>query len=368
MHPNLRQVEKALLDSGHTCMFVVSHIGPSEIDDSARRLVVKPHAVSAGAINLLMEKIRPDVLIQRNFDAQFVDFWRIAGAKGITRLRYSQDPQHVPFQEFFVRPLRVVRLSADFLRFQVILGRHWVVTPVKHWGATPGRRVLKRVQYLPFPAGAPKPLARQSPQIPTVICVAKHGQQRKRVNWLLRALAKADHDFRIFLVGSGPPSNHQTMQKHHAAIKRRVKKLGERANLVRFYYNLGEEEINALYSSSDLFVLPSKREPMAISPLEAMSHGLPVLVASDGGAAAYVREVGESQVFRARSFRHFRSQLNALLTDEDLRERLSCGALRAVKTTHAPTAFVEGLKYGIQQAAGLQSRPQKPGKGVLPLG
>jgi glycosyltransferase involved in cell wall biosynthesis len=101
--------------------------------------------------------------------------------------------------------------------------------------------------------------------------------------------------------------------------------------------------MEALYSTSDIFALPSKRELMAISPLEAMSHGLPVLASSDGGAASYIYPVGSEQIFRTRSYRDFRKKLFRLLEDEYLRKKLSERARTYLEHTHSPAGFVDRL-------------------------
>jgi len=63
--------------------------------------------------------------------------------------------------------------------------------------------------------------------------------------------------------------------------------------VVIFHGRVGDEELKALYSSTDLFVLPSGGEGFGIVFLEAMAYGKPVIGA---GAAAppYVVRPGES--------------------------------------------------------------------------
>jgi len=347
MHPNLHQVEKALIDSGRECVFVVSEIGPSEPADKPERIRMNPKTSTHAEIQEFMEKLKPEVLIQRNFSHQFTSFWQIARASQIPRFRYSQDPQQIPFRDLFVRPLRVVRLSRDIIRFRLILGPHKVVTPVMYWGL-PGSHDFKNVCYLPFPAPQADLVEKRSTEVLTVLCVAKHGQRRKRVHWLLKALSRSDTVFRLQFVGARPGETEFFRQKWHRFILRSARELGERANLVSFHYDLTQEETSTLYGSADLFVLPSNREMMAISPLEAMSHGLPVLVASDGGAVGYVRPVGEEQIFKARSFRSFRSSLSRLLAEEGLRLRLAEAASLSITTTHSPQSFLVKVERALR--------------------
>lgn len=45
------------------------------------------------------------------------------------------------------------------------------------------------------------------------------------------------------------------------------------------------EELRQLYASADLYVLPSVSEPFGITPLEALSHGTPVLISKQSGVS-----------------------------------------------------------------------------------
>lgn len=48
------------------------------------------------------------------------------------------------------------------------------------------------------------------------------------------------------------------------------------------------EELNQIYQSADLYVLPSVSEPFGITPLEALSNGTPVLVSKQSGVAEVI--------------------------------------------------------------------------------
>ena len=119
--------------------------------------------------------------------------------------------------------------------------------------------------------------------------------------------------------------------------------MGTRSSLVRFHNDLDEKELLDLYKECDLFVLPSKREMMSISPLEAMAAGLPVLIGSDGGAVSYVRPGGVEQIFRTNSFRSFQTSLNRLVSDSQLRAQLQIANEAHIRQNHDPKKFVSTL-------------------------
>ena len=342
MHPNLTEVHLALISYGHRCVFVVAGVGPSEPDFFEDRILVHPNVISDAVVNEILDYHQPDLIVQRNIDGPYVLFWKIAHERGIRKVLYTQDPHQVPLFDAFVRPLRVIRLFRDFVIQRIKLGPHKRITPVQYWGRE-GKSVFSNSEYVPFPAVI-KTLGKGPVSDPLkVLTVAKHGQRRKRVRWLLKALKEASAPFTLIVVGASPSPSDSRKQRNHSQFLRVIHRLGERAENVLVHENLDREEMDELYKASDLFALPSRRELMAISPLEAMSHGLPVLASSDGGAASYIYPIGTDQIFRARSYRDFRKKLFRLLEDDGLRKKLSAQAVKQLELTHSAKTFVNNL-------------------------
>jgi glycogen synthase len=61
----------------------------------------------------------------------------------------------------------------------------------------------------------------------------------------------------------------------------------EVADRVRFLGWVADDEVDRIYASADVFVLPSRYESFGLAPLEAMARGLPVVTTRIGG----IREV-----------------------------------------------------------------------------
>lgn len=57
-----------------------------------------------------------------------------------------------------------------------------------------------------------------------------------------------------------------------------------------FHYTgfLNREQTKRIYSMSDLYIMPSVSEPFGISPLEAMMHGVPVIVSRQSGVSEVI--------------------------------------------------------------------------------
>ena len=344
MHPNLREVERALSESGSRCTFVVSNVGPSEPSRWTGRVVVDPRTLTEESAHDLLSKYEPDVVVQRNFRQGFINIWSAALVRGIRTFVYNQDPHEIPIGDFFVRPMRVIRSARDIFHDRLRLGTHTRLTPVLFWGRG-GSPSFRNSRHLPLPMRDRYLAKGKVAKIPTVVLVAKHGQRRKRQAWLIRALSEAENPFRLDMIGSTPEPSDRRSVKNYANLRKQALALGDRASLITFYENLEEGAVHRKYRAADIFVLPAKREMMAISPLEAMSHGLPVLVSADGGAASYVRQTGSEQVFRSRSYRDFRRRLNRLIGDVTLRERLSRAVINSIRTTHSPRSFIESLGF-----------------------
>ena len=342
MHPNLREVYRALISYGHQCVFVVSGVGPSEPDFFEDRILVHPNVLSDTAVNEILDHHQPDLVVQRNIYGPYVLFWKIARERGIPQVLYTQDPHQLPLFDAFVRPLRVIRLFRDLVSQRIKLGPHKRITPVQYWGRE-GKFFFYNSEYFPIPTVIKTSKKRAVSGPFKVLTVAKHGQRRKRVRWLIKALKDASSPFTLIVVGASPSPSDKGKQRNHSQFLRVIRRLGERAENVIVHENLDREEMEALYKASDIFALPSKRELMAISPLEAMSHGLPVLASSDGGAASYIYPIGSVQIFRARSYRDFRKKLFQLLEDEELRKKLSAQAVKRLELTHSAKAFVDYL-------------------------
>lgn len=346
MHPNLREVKTAIESAGGKLICIVASSGPSEVSDPANRILLTPTSVQESGVNNILDIHNPDVLIQRNFDQGFIQFWRIARQRGITCFRYSQDPAQVPYIDVWVRPLRVARFVFHSIYFRAVLGRHKRLTPVAYWGR-PTRLMAPNSIYVPLPMRARTQKDSGLRSVLTVVCVAKHGQRRKRVNWVIKVLRNSRIPFRLILVGAKPDASNKKYCAEHRRTLIRLEELKHRSNLATVEYDLTEEQLFSLYQRCDVFVLPAKRELMAISPLEAMSVGLPVLIGSDGGAVSYVRPVGKATVFRVRSFKSFESALNRMLASERLRRELSDSAGSVVARNHHPKKFLEALMRAV---------------------
>ncbi len=59
----------------------------------------------------------------------------------------------------------------------------------------------------------------------------------------------------------------------------------------RFHFTgfLQGEEVDKMFRLSDVFVMPSVSEPFGLVPLEAMRHGVPVIISKQSGVAEVIQ-------------------------------------------------------------------------------
>jgi glycosyltransferase involved in cell wall biosynthesis len=89
--------------------------------------------------------------------------------------------------------------------------------------------------------------------------------------------------------------------------------------------------LSEAYASADVFAFPSTTETFGNSLLEAMSSGLPSLVAAAGGVLEFVEHGENAWLVAPESASAIAEGLSRLLADAALRRRVSQGALRAAR-------------------------------------
>jgi len=133
--------------------------------------------------------------------------------------------------------------------------------------------------FVAYNSVSPKPETnRQLPITNTqpVILFVGRLQSRKRVDSLLRACAEMGSNPRLIIVGDGP---------ERAALELLAKNIYPSAEFIGAKHGA---ELNPYFAQADLFVLPGTG---GLAVQEAMSHGLPVIVAKgDGTQDDLVRE------------------------------------------------------------------------------
>jgi glycosyltransferase involved in cell wall biosynthesis len=152
--------------------------------------------------------------------------------------------------------------------------------------------------------------------------------REKGIEVLLDAWPRVSGDATLVLIGDGPLAT-------HIGDVQRVRLLGPTLR----------HELPVAYAASALAVLPSIptprfREPWGLVCNEAMEQGRPVVASDSVGAVAggLVRDGVSGVVVRSGDPAALARALDALLRDDELRQRLGAGARAAV----APYTYEAG--------------------------
>ncbi|MCS6855380.1 MAG: glycosyltransferase [Elioraea sp.] len=136
--------------------------------------------------------------------------------------------------------------------------------------------------------------------------------RRKGTDWLIEALARLP-DPRLVLVVVGPALE----EDFSAEVRRRIAELGleGRVRFVGF-----RDDPTPYYRAADVFVFASTAEGFPNVLVEAMAHGLPIVMRFLPGLADFLVRPDESG-FLAASVEDFAAALSRLAADPELRRR-----------------------------------------------
>ncbi len=193
------------------------------------------------------------------------------------------------------------------------LRRHAVTTPATVIPTGVGRRGFVDRSEVRQAMGVP-------PEQKIMLFVGRLAQE-KNLPMLFEMAAMAfsrDPQLRLWLVGDGP------FRSDCVEIVRRLG-IGDRVKFVGF---VPHTEVDRYYAASDLFVFSSVTETQGLVLQEAMSHGLPCVAISGGGASLSIEEGVNGCVVR-NEVEAFASTVLSVLGDDDLYARLSEGATRS---------------------------------------
>jgi glycosyltransferase involved in cell wall biosynthesis len=150
----------------------------------------------------------------------------------------------------------------------------------------------------------------------------------KGIDWLLDVwtlVRERDPRARLLIVGDGPERPALTARAHALGIAGSVTFTGR------------QEDVYQFLAASDVFVLPSRMEGMSNALLEAMSQGVPVVVADDqlGGNRAVVTPGKDGMVVPFGDTEGFARTVQSLLTDRELREEMGRRAAQKVEDAYS---------------------------------
>ena len=140
----------------------------------------------------------------------------------------------------------------------------------------------------------------------------------KRVDLIIKAISIVPQG-KLIIIGNGAEKRR---------LKRLVKSLGAQGR-VRFLSNLSTAKLNEMYRSVTCIVYTPQREPFGIVPLEAASHGLPVVITQDGGYTE-VLDASSAHIVAPEPGR-IAEALEALFSDHEAAKRMGAAGRSQVE-------------------------------------
>jgi glycogen(starch) synthase len=152
--------------------------------------------------------------------------------------------------------------------------------------------------------------------------------ETKGVQKLVDAFAQVDVDAHLRIVGEGP---------QRAELEQQVRELGI-GNQVTFAGRVPNDELPAVYARSSVFALPSSREGLPRTLLEALACGTPVVTSDLPQLESLVDGVG--MTIPEGDVNGLAEALEEVLSDAELRARLSEAGRRKIVQEYSWTETV----------------------------
>ncbi len=179
----------------------------------------------------------------------------------------------------------------------------------------------ERAHYLPnFVNAEQAPPAPRKPNytpdtVPLIFALGRL-HENKGFDVLLKAVARLS-DCYLWIAGDGPLRQALEDQAQALGIKPRVRFLGWR------------EDVAALYAAADLFVCPSRHEPLGNVVIEAWAHDRPVIATASQGPATLIRDGDNGLLTPVDDVIALADAIKRTLRDKDLRGRLAAAGRAA---------------------------------------
>ncbi len=158
--------------------------------------------------------------------------------------------------------------------------------------------------------------------------------EKNAVGDVIEAMKFLPENVKFRILGVGP------LEKE---LKSQTKKLGLETR-VQFLGFISQEDLPRHLNEADIFIRPSLSEGQGISFIEAMAAGLPVIATPVGGIPDFLKE-GETGLFvEPKSPRLIAFQVNKLISDRVLRDKIVINARRMVLEKYDWDLIVEDMK------------------------
>ncbi|ORB72136.1 glycosyltransferase family 4 protein [Mycobacterium scrofulaceum] len=215
-------------------------------------------------------------------------------------------PEEFPFVKQTIAAKRAAVARADHI---ICISENTRQDLVRLYGTDPART---SVVYLGHSLTAePNAVQVRSGGNPTTLLYVGHRTGYKNFKTLLQAYGSSPllREFELIAFGGFPPLPEEQEEMRRLGITDRV-----------HFESGSDSQLAARYRAAAVFVYPSKYEGFGIPPLEAMSHGCPVVCSNAGSIPEVVGDAGV--YFDPNSAEQLRTVLERVATSEGLQDAL----------------------------------------------
>ena len=152
--------------------------------------------------------------------------------------------------------------------------------------------------FLHFPVSHIKNKVKSQKKKITLLVIGKYGVKRKRIDYFINQLNLFDwssliNNIEIIIIGSSEKDKDGKYRKYLLSLINKNKFF----NNIKLLSDISHEDMKNFYSSTDIFVLPSIREPASISVVEALRAGCFCISSYDNGTSTYITHLNNGYLY-----------------------------------------------------------------------
>jgi glycogen(starch) synthase len=150
-----------------------------------------------------------------------------------------------------------------------------------------------------------------------------------------------------------------------ASYVAQLKEFAARHTLPVEFIAASQNELPSIYRSHDALLFTSEwEEPFALTPLEAMACGLPVIGTMTGGSKELFRNEENALTYTAGSPEQLADRILQLASDDQLRARIAAEGWKEVRGNYSESRIVDQIEAYLEET--LQGWTRPPGSSALP--
>jgi glycosyltransferase involved in cell wall biosynthesis len=118
------------------------------------------------------------------------------------------------------------------------------------------------------------------------------------------------------------------------------------------FHRAGMDEMPRVYREHDALLFTSEwAEPFALTPLEAMASGLPVIGTTTGGSRELFRDRDNSLTYTAGQPNELADRILRLALDPELRARIAANGQAEVRANYDESRIVDQIEAYLQETS-----------------